>query len=133
MNKRNETQGYLLGELFAVLDKIQKDAVPSTRRNRTSLGYTYLQRVKVSPASIMDRLVRKSFYHTKKVDYGLSRHRAELLLRLEDFDPPYPERLSTEEQARFQIGYEVKTKELYTPKAKKKIQKTKESTEQANA
>lgn len=133
MDQANKTQGYLLGELFAVLDKIQKDAVPSTRRNRTSLVYKYLRIAKTSPARVMEQLVSKSFYHTKKKDYGLGRQRSGLLLQLEGFNPLYPERLSTEEQARFQIGYEVKTKELYTPKAKKESQKTKESEEQANA
>ena len=60
MDQANKTQGYLLGELFAVLDKIQKDAVPSTRRNRTSLVYKYLRIAKTSPARVMEQLVSKS-------------------------------------------------------------------------
>lgn len=113
--ERNETktQGYLLGELFAVLDKAQKDAVPSTQRNRTSLVYQYLDIAKRRPSRIMDRLVTKSYHHTQKKDYGLSRQRSELIQALSAFSPIYPKRLSADEQAQFQLGYEVRTKQLY--------------------
>ena len=114
-----KSQGYLLGELFAVLDKAQKDAVPSTKRNRTSLVYQYLDIAKHRPSRIMDRLVTKSFHHTQKKDYGLSPQRSELIQALSAFKPIYPERLSADEQAQFQLGYEMRTKQLYEKMKKK--------------
>lgn len=112
-------QAYLLGTLFAVLDKIQRDAVPSTQRNRTSLVYRYLEIAKQCPSRIMDRLVSRSFQHTRKMDYGLGRQRSELILALGEFPESYPKHLSVSEQARFQLGYERKMKEFYTKKEDK--------------
>ena len=87
--------------------------MPSTQRNRTSLVYQYLDIAKRRPSRIMDRLVTKSYHHTQKKDYGLSRQRSELIQALSAFSPIYPERLSADEQAQFQLGYEVRTKQLY--------------------
>ena len=109
-------QAYLLGTLFAVLDKIQRDAIPSTQRNRTSLVYRYLEIAKQCPSRIMDRLVSRSFQHTRKRDYGLGCQRSELILALGEFPESYPKHLSVSEQARFQLGYERKMKEFYTKK-----------------
>ena len=102
-----------------MLDKAQKDAVPSTQRNRTSLVYQYLNIAKRRPSRIMDRLVTRGYHHTQKKDYGLSRQCSELIRELSTFKPIDPERLTAEEQAQFQLGYEVRIKQLYEKMKKK--------------
>lgn len=121
MEQKEETrkdQAYLLGCLFAVLDKAQQDAIPSTRRNRTSLVYRYLEIAKQCPSRIMDRLVSRSFQHTKKVDYGMGRQRSELILELGTFPEPYPKYLTPSQQALFQLGYEQRRQSFFEGKKK---------------
>ena len=113
-----ESQGYLLGQLFAVLDKAQRNAVPSTKRNRSSIAYRYMKTAKNSPASCMAALVANSYDHTQKCDYGLGKLRRELLGMLSEYEEMYPRQLSLQEQGMFCAGYEAMMEKLYTRKSK---------------
>lgn len=116
-----ESQGYLLGQLFAVLDKAQRNAVPSTKRNRSSIAYRYMTAARNSPASCMAILVTNSYNHTRKCDYGLGKLRRELVGKLSGYEEMYPEKLPVQEQGMFSAGYEAMMERLYTKKSKEEV------------
>ena len=116
-----ESQGYLLGQLFAVLDKAQRNAIPSTKRNRSSIAYRYMTAARNSPASCMAVLVTNSYTHTRKCDYGLGKLRRELVGKLSGYEEMYPEKLPVQEQGMFSAGYEAMMERLYTKKSKEEV------------
>lgn len=112
-----KSNGMLLGELFAVLDKIQMDAVESTKLGRTSIAYRYMDCAKRTPARCMNRLVSNSYAHTKKTDkYGLGRRRDELIDQIGE--EGFPEKLTPYEQSMFQLGFVRQRKAFYQKKEK---------------
>lgn len=100
----NNGQAYCLGKLFAILEKAQRDAVPSTRVNKT-IADKYIDRAGRCPSSVFPKLLADSVHHTNKVDYGSSRKIQKCLEELEAFRPAIPDRLSQAEQGDFYIGY----------------------------
>lgn len=115
---KNNSQAYCLGKLFAILEKAQRDAVPSTRVNRT-IADKYIERTSRCPSSMFPKLLADSVHHTNKVDYGSSRKIQECLDELEVFNPSIPDRLSQEEQGDFYIGYYQTKKAFYQKKEEK--------------
>lgn len=112
---KNNSQAYCLGKLFAMLEKAQRDAVPSTRTNKT-IADKYIDRAGRCPSSIFPKLLADSVHHTNKVDYGSSRKIQECLDELDVFQPAIPDRLSQEEQGDFYIGYYQTKKTFYKKK-----------------
>ena len=103
--------GYKLGELFAILEKAQRDAVKSTRENVTIVE-KYIEKALLMPSTIFPRLLEKSIHHTNKVDYGVRNMIAQKMDELEAFDNPFPSRLSNEEKCIFFMGYYQKRDSL---------------------
>ena len=95
---------YKLGELLAILEKAQKDAVKSTRESIT-IADKYLEKASLMPSTVFPRLLQMSIHHTNKVDYGTSNKITQKLNELEVFDNPFPKRLSEEERCLFFMGY----------------------------
>ncbi len=120
-----KTQGYYLGELMAVCEKAQRDAVTSTRNTRT-IADIYIGAASTTPAKIFPRLLTKTQYHLNKVNYGTRSKIQNIMEQLATFDTPFPERLDNLEQCAFFTGYNLKCKELYTSK---KDSSTSENTE----
>lgn len=116
-----ETQAYALGSLFAVLEKAQKDAVPSTKNNKT-IADRYIDRASRCPSTIFPKLLADSVHHTNKVDYGSSRRIKECMDKLDAYTPAIPERLKREEQGDFFIGY-YQTRDSFFKKKEEKEEK----------
>lgn len=104
--------GYKLGELFAILEKAQRDAVKSTRGSKTIVD-KYIQKASRTPALIFPKLLENSTYHTNKVDYGVKKKIAAKLEELERFEAPFPSRLNNDEQCLFHMGYYKMNNALY--------------------
>ncbi len=115
----NKAKAFLLGSLFAVLEKIQKDAVPSTKIN-SSIAEKYILNVSKNPARVFPGLLAKSQHHTNKNKYGVAQKRVieDIMEQLNTFDDPFPIVLTAKEQCDFYLGYNAKTKEIYTKKNK---------------
>lgn len=110
-----KTQGFYLGQLMAVCEKAQRDAVTSTRNSKT-IADIYIGVACATPAKIFPKLLTKTQIYLNKVNYGTRSMIQNVMERLSEFDVPYPERLDNQEQCAFFTGYNLKCKELYTPK-----------------
>ncbi len=108
--ERRET-AYLLGRLFAVLEKAQLDAlgkINSTIKDR------FFSAASATPASVFPRLLRLSQHHIEKADYGYvsDRRISEIMEHLEDF----PTHMGLKEQGMFSIAYYQQKNAIYAKK-----------------
>jgi CRISPR-associated protein Csd1 len=104
---------YLLGRLFAVLEKAQQDAlgkVSATIKDR------FFTSACATPASVFPRLLKLAQHHIEKSQYGYTSDRriAEIMENLESF----PNRLNLEDQGLFAIAYYQQRNALYTRQLK---------------
>ena len=99
---------YLLGRLFAVLEKAQLDAlgkVKSTIKDR------FFSAASATPASIFPRLIRLSQHHIEKAEYGhvSDRRISEIMEHIRSF----PAHMNLQEQGLFAIAYYQQKNALY--------------------
>lgn len=105
---------YLLGRLFSILEKAQRDAlgktINSTIRNR------YFGSASATPSVVFPQLLRLAQHHIAKAEYGESNDRKirKVMLGITDFPP----RLSLQEQGVFTIGYYHQSNANYQKKEK---------------
>ena len=94
---------YVLGRLFAVLEKAQLEA-QGGKLNAT-IKDRYFTTACASPASVFPILLRLSQHHIEKAEYGyvLDRQIQELVDMLAA--KPFPAHLSLDEQGLFILGY----------------------------
>ncbi|HWI11804.1 MAG TPA: type I-C CRISPR-associated protein Cas8c/Csd1 [Burkholderiaceae bacterium] len=104
---------YLLGRLFAVLERIQQQAQPginATIRDR------YYGAASTTPVSVFTTLLRLKNAHLKKLGDGQTAHFerliGDILLPLTDF----PRQLALPQQAKFALGYYHQRQAFFTRK-----------------
>lgn len=104
---------YLLGRLFAVLERVQQQAQPginATIRDR------YYGAASTTPVSVFTTLLRLKNAHLKKLSEGqttyFERLIGEVMLPLNDF----PRQLSLPQQAKFALGYYHQRQAFFTRK-----------------
>lgn len=108
LNEQATTPAYVLGRLFAVLEKVQQDAIGDVN---ASIKDRYFTSACASPASVFPVLLRLSQHHISKVrqDSGkkmnYDRRIQEILGLLDVEKNPIPARLSLDEQGVFILGY----------------------------
>jgi CRISPR-associated protein Csd1 len=115
LNTESDNKPYVLGRLFAVLEKLQRDAaggaLNATIRDR------YFANACANPGIVFPTLLRLSMHHSAKLDRPgfYERLKTELLGKLE-VEKPFPAALSLEDQGRLIVGYYHQTQDLYTSK-----------------
>lgn len=97
LNEESTNIPYLLGRLFAILEKTQKDAGNETIRIR------YFTSACATPAAAFPILLKLAQHHIAKSDYGYKNDMniEEVLNKIEKF----PSNLTLEEQGLFSLGY----------------------------
>ncbi|NPV91073.1 MAG: type I-C CRISPR-associated protein Cas8c/Csd1 [Firmicutes bacterium] len=118
LNEKNHKTGYMLGRLFALLEKAQQDASPginATIRDR------YFGAASATPGSVFPILMRLAQHHISKAEYGRKTDKRieEVIAGIERF----PAHLSLEEQGEFVLGYYQQRQALYTKKEEKESDK----------
>jgi CRISPR-associated protein Csd1 len=103
---------YVLGRLFAVLEKAQKEAIG--QNINATIKDRYFTSACATPASVFPTLLRVSQHWTSKAEYGYASDRRiqELLDLLEA--KPFPTRLTLDEQGVFVLGYYHQRAAFYT-------------------
>ena len=106
LNVQCDIKAYVLGRLFAVLEKAQEDASPETKLNST-IKDKYFTSACATPAGVFPVLLRLSNHHISKAEYGyVSENRIkEIMDILQVEDNPFPKNLSLEDQGVFILGY----------------------------
>ncbi|WP_320056007.1 type I-C CRISPR-associated protein Cas8c/Csd1 [Desulfuromonas thiophila] len=111
---------YLLGRLFAVLEKAQDDAIPGTN---ATIKDRYLASAAATPGLVFHLLLKNSNNHIAKLRkdpekrgwaFNLEQKIEDIISNFSD----YPKTLKPEEQGLFMIGYYHQRKANYTSKNK---------------
>lgn len=104
LNEQSTVPAYLLGRLFAVLEKVQQEAIGDMN---ASIKDRYFTSACASPRTVFPTLLRLSQHWISKADYGYaSDRRIQDILNLLDVEKnPIPARLSLDEQGIFVLGY----------------------------
>jgi len=104
LNEQATTPAYVLGRLFAVLEKVQQEAIGDMN---ASIKDRYFTSACASPRSVFPTLLRLSQHHISKAEYGYtSDRRIQDILGLLDVEKnPIPARLTLDEQGIFVLGY----------------------------
>ncbi len=112
LNPTSTNQPYLLGRLFAILEKAQVDAVNpgATIKDR------YFTSACANPASTFPVLLRLSQHYIAKSQWGWKTERSigEVMELLDIDNHPFPRRLNLEDQGLFILGYYHQRTDIYT-------------------
>lgn len=121
LNEQSTNQAYLLGRLFAVLEKAQQDAAAPAKLNAT-IKDRYFTGACAAPASVFPVLLRLSQHYISKAEYGyISDRRIEEILGLLEIEKnPYPSHLALDEQGLFILGYYHQRPALYRSRSNEK-------------
>jgi len=116
LNEQSTNRAYVLGRLFAVLEKAQKDA--SDGNLNTTIKDRYFSSACATPANVFPILLRLAQHHISKSDYGYQTDKKiEQIMNLLDVENnPIPTHLSLEEQGIFALGYYHQRNAEYTSK-----------------
>jgi len=112
---------YLLGRLFAILEKTQTDAV----NVKATIKDRFFSAASATPASVFPRLICLSQHHIEKAEYGhiSDRRIAGIMDHIEGF----PAHMNLQEQGLFAIAYyhqkNAIAREIKEASAKKKAEK----------
>lgn len=104
LNEQSTIPAYLLGRLFAVLEKVQQEANPDLN---ATIKDKYFTSACASPASVFPVLLRLSQHHIAKAEFGkASDKRIEKIMNLLDVEKnPFPSHFMLNEQGIFVLGY----------------------------
>ena len=103
LNESFTHPAYVLGRLFAVLEKAQREAVG--QNINATIKDRYFTSACATPASVFPTLLRLAHHWTAKAEYGSAIDRQiQSLLDMLDAGP-LPSRLTLEEQGVFVLGY----------------------------
>jgi CRISPR-associated protein Csd1 len=109
---------YLLGRLFAVLEKAQLDALG---RINATIKDRFYGAASVTPATVFPRLLKLSHHHIEKSEYG---HVSDARIsEIMEYIDTFPSHLGLEDQGLFAIAYYQQKNEMYK---KKEMQNEKE-------
>lgn len=122
LNEENTNVGYILGRLFAVMEKVQQEAIKDVG---TTISDRYYGSASTTPARVFTNLDKLTRHHLSKIKGekpGLfitrDRQLYEIYALLDD-TVPFPKTLATEDQAFFIVGYYQQKQSLWEKKASK--------------
>lgn len=110
LDKTREDIGYLLGRLFAVLEKIQEEANPNLN---ATIGDRYFGSASTTPIAVFATLIRLSKHHLSKLHQGRRTHLEKLLQEIMAKINAFPNHLNINQQGLFSIGYYQQKQDFY--------------------
>ncbi len=118
LDETNQSVPYLLGRLFAAVEKLQADALGDVN---ASLRDRYFGSASATPAFVFPRLLRASAHHASKAESEgrgwAERIKAEIVNRL-PAEGAFPRTLRLEDQGRFAVGYYHQRQAFFTPRSR---------------
>jgi len=116
LDTENKNPAYLLGRLFAVLEKAQQDALGANIN--ATIKDRFFGSASATPKTVFPQLLRLAQHHIEKAEYGKIRDKQieEIVCKLNDF----PAHLSLDEQGLFAIGYYHQRQDFFKNKESRK-------------
>lgn len=115
LDENNENNAYLLGRLFAVLERIQSSAIKGANATITD---RYFGSASTVPYSVFPRLLAGSKNHLSKIRKKMPGHAVNLdkdmTAIVAKLPPSFPKHFSIENQGRFTIGYYHQREKYFT-------------------
>ncbi len=126
LDKERREVSYLLGRLFAVLEKAQLDALGKVN---ATIKDRFFSAASATPASVFPRLLCLSQHHIEKAEYGYISDRR--IAKIMEYVSSFPVHMNLQDQGLFAIGYyhqkNAIEKEIREASAKKKAKKGEEN------
>jgi CRISPR-associated protein Csd1 len=113
LDETNTTPGYLLGRLFAALEKTQQDALGEVNAGIRDRFYASASS---TPRAVFARLLKTYAHHVAKLDGGQKIAREKLVQDVLAPIQTFPAHLTLEEQGLFALGYYHQRKAFFTRK-----------------
>lgn len=113
LDESRSTVPYVLGRLFAVLEKTQEDALGGGL-NKT-IRDTYYGSASATPGVVFPRLLRTYQHHLSKLEGGRKVNREKLLQTIVDRLEQLPGSLALPDQGEFAIGYYHQRQAFFQP------------------
>jgi CRISPR-associated protein Csd1 len=113
LDKENKNPAYLLGRLFAVLEKLQQAAIPGAN---ATIKDRFFGSASATPASVFPQLLRLAQHHIDKSEYGkiYDKQIEEIVCGIKDF----PAHMTLDQQGLFAISYYQQRQVLWARKEK---------------
>ncbi len=114
LDTHNTQPGYVLGRLFAILQKTQTDALGKINR---TIQDSYYASASATPQSVFPRIMRLYRHHLAKLpNEGAKVNREKLLQEVMGQLTTFPAHLNPEQQGLFALGFYHQTQDFFTPK-----------------
>lgn len=114
LDTANIEPAYLLGRLFAALEKTQEDALGNLN---AGLRDRFYSAASATPASVFPRILRTYGHHLGKLQAGARIAREKLIQDIVGPISSFPNQLNLRSQGVFAIGYYHQRKDFFTKKA----------------
>ncbi len=118
LDKNNINPGYLLGRLFAVLEKVQIESVGGEGKINATIRDRFYGSASSTPVTVFARLMRLKNHHLAKLENYKSFYE-KLIGEITDkisADNAYPTYLSLNDQGRFAVGYYHQRQDFFKKK-----------------
>ena len=113
LNAERTEPAYLLGRLFAALEKTQKDAIPNVKQ---TIRESYYSTASSTPSVVFPRILRTYQHHLAKLEGGHKVNRERLVQSIHAPLTGYPSHFSLEDQGLFAIGYYHQRNDFFSKK-----------------
>jgi CRISPR-associated protein Csd1 len=115
LNTQRTESAYLLGRLFAALEKTQEDALGKVN---AGIRERFYSSASATPGSVFPRILRTYQHHLAKLEGGMKTNRDRLVQAIHAPLDGYPSHLTLEQQCLFAIGYYHQRQDFFTAKDK---------------
>ena len=113
LDETNTQVGYVLGRLFALLQKTQDEALPDLNR---TIRDAYYASASTSPAYVFPRLFKLYNHHVAKLEGGRRINREKDMQAITALLGEFPAHLNLEQQGLFALGFYHQTQAFFTKK-----------------